>query len=285
MIKRRSIIGLCVLCACAFSAFAVQSAAAASNGTTAFTCKAVTPAGGTAGFSKEHCKATDAVSSEAKFEHFAIPANTTTKITGGNTTTKNAEGVFETEPAFLTSTQAGVKEKLKATIVEKDPESAAWMENRQDPTTGEHYIIGEGNLTYTNVTVVEPAEKGCKVKNERVTTQKLRATTKGQGDAIKFEPAPKIEEEKEIPQTLFAEFEIEGCSVGALNGTYKVEGSLIAEVDGATIRTVESKITEQKTLKTRGQTSGLEGVLTIRGTAKEGEAEDTALSSTTVATP
>lgn len=280
MTGRRAIVGLCMLCALAFSAFAAPSASAATKGTTAFTCKKK-PVKGGAGFSKEHCRTVDAVSSEAEFEHKEITEETTTEITGGNTTTNN-----EKEVALLKSTQAGIAEELSANIVEKDPETSAWMKNRKDPTTGEHYIEGEGNLTYTEVFVTKPAGNECKVFGKAaeqtpnsITTERLLATTKGQGDAIKFTPAA---------GTVFAKFFIAGCKTAALNGEYKVEGSLVAEVDGATIRTLESNITTQGNLKLRGQKAGLEGVLTIRGTDTEAgdkEGEDTALSATTVETP
>lgn len=281
MTGRRAIVGLCMLCALVFSAIAAQSASAASNGLTAFTCKAVTPnIEKTEGFSKEHCTEADKVTTKANFEHFAIAEETTTQITGGNTTTGGAK-----ENAILKSTQAGVKEALEAKTVEKKPGTEAWMKNRKDPTTGEHYIEGEGILTYTEVEVTEPAGKGCKVfesegVNEKmVSTKKLKATSKGQGMGLKFEPAE---------GTVFSEFVISGCSVAALNGVYKAEGSLVANVNGATLTTTEEEVTTQGNLKLRGQKAGLGGVLTIRGydeAAGQKEGEDTALSATTVATP
>lgn len=279
MTGRRAIVGLCMLCALVFSALAAQTAAAASNGTTAFTCKEKVVPGG-AGFSKEHCTPADAVASGAKFEHVEIAEETTTEITGGNNLTEG-----ETQIGLLRSTQAGVEEELQAKVVEKKPGTEAWMKNRKDPVTGEHYIEGEGFLTYTEVEVTKPAGKGCKVfeegaTNEKmVTTQKLRATTKGQEMGIKFEPAS---------GTLFAKFTISGCSVAALNGTYETTGSLVAEVNGATISTTEANITTQGNLKLRGQKAGLGGVLTIRGydeAAGDLPANDKALSATTVATP
>lgn len=283
MIGRKAIFSLCMLCALALSVIAASSASAVTKGTTAFTCKETNS--GKAGFSQEHCTPADAVASGAKFEHIAIAEETTTEITGNNLKTDKTH-----EPSILRSTQAGIAEELSATIVEKDPDTSAWMKNRKDPTTGEHYIEGEGNLTYTEVKVTKPVESGCKVfgaKEEKtpgsITTKRLRATTQGQGDAIKFEPAALTE-----GKPVFAEFFVGGCKTPALNGPYTVEGSLVAEVNGATITTKETKITEQGNLKVRGQKAGLEGLLTIEGTDTEAgdkEGEDTPLSATTIETP
>src|SRR5262245_46064859 len=63
--RKRSIIGICLCCALMVSAIAAQAASAA-NGTTAFTCKKVTKAVGTAGFSDAHCKSP--VESNAEYE-------------------------------------------------------------------------------------------------------------------------------------------------------------------------------------------------------------------------
>ncbi len=197
----------------------------------------------------------------------------------------------ERETQVMKATIVGIATELQAKIVEKDPEASAWMKNRKDPTTGEHYIEGEGNLTYTEVKVIKP-EIECKVFGKRegvepnithstegsVTTNRLFATTKGQGDAIKFTPVAEP----------FATFYLTGCKNTAFNGPYEVTGSLVAEVDGATIKTTEANITAQGTLKLRGQKAGLGGNLTIRGydeKAGQKPEEDTALSATTVTTP
>ncbi len=287
MIGRRAIVGLCMLCALAFSAVAASAANAETKGTTAFTCK--TTAKGGAGFSKEHCTPADAVESGAQFEHIGIAEETTTQVTGGNTTLGG-----ETEVIAFKSTQAGIAEELQAKVLEKDPEVAMWMKNRKDPITGEHYIEGEGTLTYTEVTLTKPASAtGCKIFGKEVggvlttenniTTKTLRATTKGQGDAIKIEPAS---------GAVLAEFFITGCSIAALNcvspNPCKAEGSLVAEVDGATIRTKEANITAQGTFKFRGQKAGLDSIFTPRGydeNAGQKSTEDVALSATTVSTP
>jgi hypothetical protein len=83
---RRAILSLCMICALASSAFLVAGAAAATKGTTAFTCKKMAVEGG-AGFSREHCKVEDAVGTSAKYEHLAIAESAKTEVTVSNETT------------------------------------------------------------------------------------------------------------------------------------------------------------------------------------------------------
>ncbi len=277
MIGRKAAVGLCMLCALALSAFAAQGASAASNGTTLFTCKV--PSGGDVSvgqkFNKGHCKdkATDNdTDANGTFRHVAFNQDVTTEITG---TSENTAGVCE--GSILRSTQAGVEEELSSKCSHILPEVGgvkSWVTNKVDATTGEHYYEGVAFLDYTEVKVAKPAEKGCKVKNETVIAH-LKFTTLGQGANIKFSPATG---EK------FAEFEIEGCSIAALNGKYEVKGSLLVEPNGATITTTEAAVTAQGTLKLRGQVAGLEGGMTVKGKAP-GDVADTALSPTTVSTP
>lgn len=279
MSSRRAIVGLCLLCTLAFSVLAASSASASTKGTTGYTCKKKAVKGG-AGFSKEHCTPADAVAAEAEYEHVAIAEETTTEITANNNLTGG-----ETETIRVQSTQAGIAQEIQAELVEKDPETSAWVTNRKDGS-GEHYIEGEINLTFTNVKFTKPAESGCKVFGkpeektaESFTTNRLLSWTKGEGDAMKISPTS---------GSVFAEFFVTGCKSAPTNGTYKIEGSLVVEVDGATIRSTETKITEQGTLKIRGQKAGLQGTLTIKSTdtaAGDNEGQTTAYSATTVETP
>jgi hypothetical protein len=278
MTGRRAILGLCMLCALVFSAFAAQSANAETKGTTVFTCKETGPGGG---FTKAHCTPADAGS--GNFSHVAVAENTTTEITGTSVDTEGKPVVSK-----LKSVQSGVTEELRSPLAHLLPEvevepgkiEKSWVTNKKDPVTGEHYIEGEGWVDYTEVSVAAPAEKGCKVQNNTVITNKLRFTTKGlktEKDEIHIEPAS---------GTVFAEFVVEGCSVLALNHAYKVEGSLNAELVGATLKTTHANVTAQAKLKVAGQTAGLDGELTVKATDKAaGDVTDTPLSSTTVPTP
>lgn len=274
----RKMVGLCTLCALFFGTCAIQSAAA-TKGTTAFTCKAVTPSGGTAGFSREHCKPEDAVGSFAGYEHVAIAENTTTQISASNETTIGGTAVTK-----IASTQSGITLELQATGLHGE----GWVRNEKDSEPNEHYVHGEVSLVYTGVTVTKPAGKGCKIYTDAagtkwiegvIDTEPLTFTTTGQGDFIKIEPA-------KLSGGLFATFIIEGCTVAALNGTYKLQGSVKGTPDGATTNFTLAATTEQGTLTLRGQKTGIDGSLTIKGKDPFlGDPSYTPLSFTTVETP
>lgn len=286
MTGRRAVIGLCMLCALAFSAFAAQSAAASTKGTTAFTCKNVGTNLGK--FTKAHCKPGDA--GTGNFEHVGIAANTTTEITGTNDKT-NADTSGPTE-ARLKAIIGGVETELVATTVHGTGTMTNAIETAEQPNPGEHYAHGTGTITYTGVTVAKPAGKGCKVFTDTlpgktkgaegvVDTRPLIATTTGEGDFVKFEG----EEKDALGNPIFASFFVECTTkVPALEGTWDVIGSITCKTDGATILCDHNEITTQNKLKAKGNKAGLSGALTISGRANSGEAT-TPLSTTTVETP
>lgn len=271
MIDRRTILGLCTLCALVFSAIGAQGASAVS-GTTAFTCKKVTPAAGTAGFKDEHCK--EAVSSNANFEHVAIAQETTTKFTSSNNTTGSEKSIIR-----LKAVLAGIEFEVSANVAA----GSGWLTNAVDEK--EHYVHGEGTVTFSEVKVTKPAGKGCEVFTdnngveegvETVMTHQLKGTTTGQGDRVKIEPA--------TGQTLAAFF-VTNCTIPALNGTYEVTGSLTGTTNGATLIFTHADVTAQGTLKLRGQKAGLDGSFTFKGKdEKAGDTEYTPLTVTTVET-
>jgi hypothetical protein len=271
MIGRRAILGLCMLCALAFSAIAAQGASAV-TGTTAFTCKKVTPAVETAGFKDEHCK--EAVSSNANFEHVAFAQETTTKFTSSNITTGTERSITR-----LKSVQAGIEFEISANIAA----GSGWLTNALNEK--EHYVHGEGTVTFSEVRVTKPANKGCEVFTdnggveegvETVMTKQLKGTTKGQGDRVKIEPAV---------GTTLATFFVTNCTVPALNGTYEVTGSLTGTTNGATLIFTHADVTAQGTLKLRGQKAGLDGSFTFKGKDETaGDPEYTPLTVTTVET-
>lgn len=280
MTGRRVIFGLCVLCALALSAFMAQGASAAVKGTTLYTCKKATVPGPetTEGFKDEHCKEptknTKTELSNVKYEHFAIAQGTLTEVTGTNSKTKVKEEEEETfEPTILKSTISGVNVELESAIVHITNGSVTNVVNGL-----EHRYIGSAKLAYTKVKVKAPAGKECKVKGEEVTTNELTGTSTEMEEQF----APSAGE-------TFAEFEVEGCTgseaIKALNGVYKVTGSVKCPPSGATLICTHSATTAQGSLKLRGQKAGIEGSLTIKGTEKAaGDVTDTPLSPTTVET-
>lgn len=280
---RKSMVGICLLCAFVIGAVAAQSAIAIPTGTTVFTCKKKAVKGGV-GFSKAHCKKEDAVSSEAEYEHVAVAENTTTTVTG---TTLNTKG--EETPSFLESVQSGVAEQLESKLAHILPElngQKSWVRNMKDPETGEHTVEGEVWVRYTKVAVTKPAGKGCKVKGEEVTTNRLKFSTKGQEVEVEGKPEMFVKFEPAVEGQPFAVFEVEGCSVVALNGKYEAIGSVKARADGTTLSLTHSDVTTQGTLKLRGQKAGFESVTTIEATDPElKDTVDTPLSVTTVSTP
>ena len=266
---RRVAVRLGMLCALLVSAFAAQGALGATKGTTAFTCKE-TGAGG--GFTKAHCKTADTGS--GNFSHVAIPPSTTTEVTASNESTG---GEFTSSQLMFAfgDTMTGVATTVTGSGV---------LTNTVDPSTGEHYIQGEGSLTYSGISEIE---KGCqaytdtagKEKGEKgvVHTSNLVFTTKGQGDFIKISP-------KE--GTVFATAILSGCPLEALNGTYQWVGSIKCPIDGATILCDKDEILAAKTMRVNsatGPVAGLFGHYTLKARANGGDTYK-ALSATTVET-
>ncbi len=249
MTRVKAVIGVCVLCAIAFSAVAVQSAAGAIKGTTGFTCKEKKEPGG-AGFADAHCK--EAVASGAKFEHVAIAENV---VTEGRVTNTKTGG--ETIAVHLLTTIAGVQLELQAT----GTEGLATGANKKN-AEGEHFIEGTGTTTYTGVTVTKPAGKGCKVPEGKLTTNKLKGTSLGQGMEGKLEPAE---------GTTFMTVPIEGCIIEALNNKYTLSGTIKCPNEGATIVCSHAPTTAQGTLKLNSVKAGVDVLTTATARANSFE--------------
>jgi hypothetical protein len=277
----RAVIGLCMLCALALGVVTAESASAATNGITAFTCKK-----GAGTFKTEHCRPSEPTGGE--FGHVAVAENTTTEIELTNAKTNAATNGPET--TIFQETLGGVPLELQGKTVT----GTGTLTNKKDPTTGEHYIEGTVTYAYHEVTVTKPAGKGCKIFTDETATKTkgtegtvdwhLDFTTKGQGDFVQFTPAANTKPGTEA----FATFFLSGCSppIPALEGTWELTGSFRCPADGATIRCSHTEITNQNTLKGKGNKLGTEGPLTVLGrdpTLKE--TAYTPLSATTVETP
>lgn len=267
MQPRRTMIGLCLLCALAVSALAAQGAAA-SNGTTAFTCKAVTGSPGTTGFKDAHCKEPES-GTNVKFEHFAVAEGTTTEISGTNGKTSSNTAAPTT--VVMHNVQGGIEYEIQAQSV-----SGIGSFTNGKSETGEHYIHGTLKVTLEEVVVTKPS--GCSIESGTIVSKELTATTLGQGDQVKFQP-------KE--GTLFTEYNVVGASCPeAIKGNYKTSGSVLCPLEGATVSCSRTGTTEQGTFKERNVKTGIEGKLTL--SAKDsvaGDKEFTPVSGTTISTP
>jgi hypothetical protein len=276
MIHRRSIIGLCLLCALGISAIAARSASAALSGTTAFTCAPVTPKAETKGFSDAHCKG--AVSTNANFEHVAIANDTTTELNVSNGTTGAT-----TAPFILTATVAGATLELEGSKVS----GTGTIHNQLEGE--EHQATGTAQLKFEGVKVKKPLTgegvPKCVVKTDNVGVKGAEgvidgtfiATTKGQGDGLKFEP------DKASLDEPFATFWIEQNPAtaekcpAALVKKWEIIGSVKATtIEGATFSfTIADTQTTQGTLRvgsTEGPKAGIAGTITLSARANSGEA-------------
>lgn len=287
MIGRRTIIGLCAVCALFVSAFAAQGAAAITKGTTVFTCSS---SAAVKDFKTSHCKEGE---SGTAFGHIAVTEGTATTFKATNANT-NAETNGPTS-AKLKSTIAGSEFQLVATGVE----ATGTLENTKE-ATGEHMVIGKGIvIKYTGVT---ESLLGCSVEGTKpagtatpgtIETYALTATTTGKGDAIEFKP--------EVGN-LFAEFDLfkpaASCPFATGEPVFKVIGSIICSPDqaeppvkpsGTTLTCSHEKVTGQGKLRIGGEAgpkAGYDGKVTLNaGTKKESEeGKTTPLSVTTVET-
>jgi hypothetical protein len=159
MIGRRAVIGLSLLSALLFCAFAAQSVfAAEGKNTTAFTCA---PGSG-AGFSDSHCDT--AVGSGGSFVHTAIKGETK-EIEGSNE--KVTEGTKKSEPAVLKGEVALTKTEVLCTKVKNNLEKSFLING--EPLPKEHRILGEVVTEFTGCTVLKPENK-CIVKEPIVSS-------------------------------------------------------------------------------------------------------------------
>jgi hypothetical protein len=249
MTTQKYFFGFCTACAMLFSAFAAQSAMAASQ--TAVKCVAV---GSGATFSDAHCKT--AKEGGEGFGHNAFTGKISAALT--NVTTGTAR-----EPLFLESVVAGLN-----TIVEaKKVEGTGTIENNE--ASGEMYSEGLFEVTFSEVTVTN---RSCEIFGITpgtgvltpgiVKTQPIRWTTKGQAARIiRFEP--------QTAGGKFVEFELTGAFCPeVMKGLYPVFGTFLSQkTEGATTPVSHQPITEAKSLRLKnaitGFSLGLAGKITF----------------------
>lgn len=275
MNRQRFVAGLSLLCALVGCALVAPNAMAL--GTTAFECKPVKE--GATGFTDEHCtKAAEA--GKASFEHVLIPFETTNiKIT--NTETEKAT------VSRMKSTIAGVTIELTANGFTSCPGKTT-IENKVNKE-GKMEAAGTGCGEFTEVTLTKPSGGGCKSKsivlnqglagNTEVGVVKEEENPPPPVSGTGYRPPPESEGNKET----FATVTLEGCSAEALNGVYKVTGTVHAnmpleegKLDGPTLRFTTAQT--EKTLKFNGAKASFEGIFTMR--AENGEKNPVALTTT-----
>jgi hypothetical protein len=238
MSGRRAAIGLSLLCALVFSAISVSSAAAATEGTTAFTCsKEVT----TKTFVGEHCLSGTGTK---EYGHKAFTGATTIAGTNAKTETETTAA----KAAMLNAKLAGVGVTIACTTVSSTGSEVNNLEGEKHDIKGSGIVI-----SYSGCTVPEPASQHCSVANGgTITTNSLTSTSTN--TSIVFSP-PASE--------IFANILLTGCLTSGLNGVnFPAKGTVAATPNGATLETTEAASTS--TLTVGGNPAGLAQTETVR---------------------
>jgi hypothetical protein len=283
MTGRRLVAGLSLLCALVFCALMAPSAMAV-KGTTAVTCKPEpNPGKETLGFSDEHCTK-GAEGTAVKWVHEGITPAVKTQLEVSNSETG---AVFP--PTKLKFTAEKVEVELEAASFASCLGHTA-VENKDNGEKPMEAIIPEFCGEFTKV-VVKKGE-GCVVLGEAIGLP-TGAGERGSGKSVVVNNGGKEEMYVEfIPaeKKPFATFTLEKCKVAGLNKTYKLEGSVRANVstneaqlDGPTLR-----VTTEQTGKTLKVVTGesklegkLEGTFTVRMQLNGSEANNPVALTTT----
>jgi hypothetical protein len=245
MTGRKALVGLSLLCGLVFSAFTVSSASAV--GTTAFTCE---PVATEAQFSDEHCTTPQA--GGKGFRHTPIAQDTVTEVEGTNEKTKNT--TKEAQQGIFKATLSTIPIEITC----KKGTGSGTLTNKAGPP-----MSASGSATASAsecTTIIEGTKKNCKVKEPiegsgNATTfveggeMYVKATGAGTGElftSITFESnAPEV------------------CPKGLTSlNPYKVTGSVIGTVNGATVESKEKE--PHSTLKMGGNPAEVIGVGTLR---------------------
>ena len=232
MTLRKSVLGLAMVCALFFSAFAAANASAA--GTTQFTCvKGATPLN----FHDADCS-----EKTGTLEYGHVSVGTEATPTTATSTTSQV----------LTGTLAGVKVKITCTTLSGTGTATNFAGPPMD-------VKGTGIvLKYTGCTVTEPAGKSCVIPGGTITTNTLTSTTSltSSPKGVVFSPPASGE---------FVKIKIEKCTVAALNGEFPVKGTETAIPRGAFLDTTSTS----GTLTFGGNPATLVGSSTLKNTTSE----------------
>jgi hypothetical protein len=233
MIGRRSVVGLSLLCALAFCAFAAQSASAATAvNTTMFTCVDV---GSVGDFTDEHCDNTG-VPGKEKFGHVAVTNPSGTEIDVSNQKVTNS--TKDAEPALLKSKVAGTKVTIECTAVKNN---AAKSSLKNVETEKKHNIEGSSVTEFSTCNVKELTK--CVVAEPIVASANVKGVEglegpKGEKNAMG------LEYEGSGVEKTFAtvEFKNKGAESCAVNlKSFPVKGSAISTCGQTTESAQENK--------------------------------------------
>jgi hypothetical protein len=286
---RRAVIGLSLLCALLFSAFAAQSASA-TVGTTAFTCVE----GGNKDFADAHCD--EAVEAgKGKFGHAEIGEETTSvELTNAKTTNKTTEA----KHALLKSTSGGIAIEITCATVLGEGS----LKNIAAGPDGGMAVEGKegGTLNFTNCKMPKPIngakEELCKVVEPIKTTgssiTRVNQTTGEIKNTMGVEFKPTVKEK--VPQP-FVEIAFENVpgKVCFLNGkVIPVTGTAMAtgargpsnsvNSSGATLLFTTAMTKE--TLKFGAAAAEFEATVTVSMTNADKKTTENPVTLTTTAT-
>jgi hypothetical protein len=250
MIGRKAVVGMALLSALVFSAFAAQSASAVTTGRTAWTCKEEPKPVKVRAHSDAHC--TTQVG-EGLFSHVEIEEKKTTDthITSAKTdptTTKDTSGTLKV-------TALGVENEIHCAKTF----GHAKLTNKKEGS--EHFIHAEKvTLHYTECEVKKPNK--CELPNKTVLVEGVTGRTNGEAASMTFKP--------EVGN-VFVTLKYENCENKFLNGEHKVEGEVTGKLNGATIEFNHEEVTKQGKLKFFGAAAGIEGKVTVSKAASTAE--------------
>jgi hypothetical protein len=252
MNARKAAVGLSLLCAILFSAFAASSAMA-TPGTTAHTCtEKGTATVGAKLWEDEHCIKENAL---GKWKHVEIPANTPTEVTG--TCKKTGPKTEDPSPC---ATLRGTAFLTKTILTASEVHSTGTLTNEAGPPMK---ASGTSTIRYTGVKVSKPEK--CSVKGEEV---KAEANVRTATNATEMW----VEAEGKGAEELFASITLEGAECPLKGSVLRVRGKAIGTPNGATLEFKEKE--PKNTLRVGGEkenTSEFIGIETLRMTKKEGE--------------
>jgi hypothetical protein len=211
MIGRKAIVGLSVLSALLFCAFAAESAfAVAAVNTTAFTCA---KGGGDKDFSDAHCDQ-NVGKEKGEYGHIAIAVGKETKVELTNA--KVTEETKKSEPAVFKSKVGLTKTELECATLKGE----GTFTNVE--TEGKHTGTGQASIKFSECTVKQPQK--CSVSEPIVATgtgvpvEKLGAGANEMGGEVKGSGA----------EETFTEVTYTGAECSLKGKTFKIKGSAIA---------------------------------------------------------